>query len=317
MTRGWWLVHALVLSACTNEHMIGSTCAEGVCETAVVDTRIPCVLATDAPAGTPQDDEACLSERVHKSASDMAPCRAFLSVDDPLITCDSIGFATADDVSLPSATVCEIPQLERSQRATTPRFATGWFIEGPPLSEGDGCAAGAGQRFRLNAPPSVPGTTRLSCGSALAAPEDVSPALRMGDEPLRVEPNSCAGLPPLPKRIPDDIGTVCEARVAPVGGFFTDRTYIDVRSAQCTTGVCLVDAMQSPSPWPCEGGVDCSEPPSLADHTYCSCRCDAKGDVSRAPCTCPMGFTCVNQLLASQVVPDSVAGSYCVREFFF
>jgi len=317
MMRGWWLVHVLVLSACTTEHMIGSTCEEGVCETAVVNTRIPCVLSTGAPAGSPQDDETCLSERVHKSSSDMAPCRAFFSVAEPSITCDSLGFATADDLSLPSATVCEIPQLEPSQRATAPRFTTGWFIEGPPLSDDDGCAAAAGQRFRLNAPLPVAGTTRLSCGSAIAAPEDVSPALRMGDEALLVEPNSCAGLPPLAKRIPDGIGTLCAASPVPRGGFFTDRTYIDVRSEQCATGVCLVDATQSPSPWPCEMGVDCDVPPPLADYSYCSCRCDAKGDDSRAPCTCPMGFTCANQLLASQVVPASVAGSYCVREFFF
>jgi hypothetical protein len=315
MIPRWLIVHALLLSACTTEHMVGSTCEQGVCATAVARPGIPCVFSTGAPGGSADD---CLTERVHKSATDMAPCRAFFSLADPAVTCDSLGFATATDVSLPSATLCEIPQLEESQRAATPRFATGWFIEGPPLPDGDACSDGTGQRFRLNGPPAVPAATRLSCGSAIAAPEDVSPALRMGEQALLVQPSSCAGLPPLPMRVPEDTGAVCVSRAIPPEGFFTDRTYIDVGSEQCTSGVCLVDATQSPSPWPCEAGTTgcSSDLPGLEDYTYCSCRCDAKGDDSRAPCECPMGFTCVNQLLASDVVPDAVAGSYCVREFF-
>jgi len=314
MTRWWLLVQALLLSACTTEHTIGSTCENGICETAVMDSRIPCVLSTAEPIMTSAraSDEACLRERVYKSSLNMASCRMFLSMDPPALDCEPIGFSSAEDVGLMNTTVCEIPQLDEAERDETVGFATGWYIEGPPLPAG-ACSSDAQQRFRLNGPLPVAGTVWLSCGAAFAAPEDVSAAQRMGDEIVSVEPGDCAGLPPLPKRTPDDIGALCEPRLNAPGGFFTDRTYIDVRSQQCTSGVCLVDATQSPSP--CEPGAMCAEP-SLQDYTYCSCRCDAKGDNSRAPCSCPMGFTCANQLLAADVVPDAVAGSYCVREFF-
>jgi hypothetical protein len=316
MTRRWLLVQALVLSACATQHTIGSTCENGMCETAVVDQGIPCVFSTAEPmmTGSLASDPACLTERIHKNQFDMTPCRLFFSLAQPTRSCQSLGFATAED-GMASSTVCEVPQLEAAVRAQTLSSATGWYIEGPPLPDNDDCNAALRQRFRLNGPLPVPGTTWLSCGTAIAAPEDVSPALRMGDEVLSVEPDSCARLPPLPKRTPDDIGALCEARAMPPAGFFTDRSYLDVRSEQCTSGVCLVDATQSPSPWPCAPGTMCGGEPSLLDYTYCSCRCDAAGDGSRAPCTCPPDFTCA-KLLDSDVVPDGVAGSYCVREFF-
>jgi hypothetical protein len=315
MTRWWLLVHVLLLSACTTQHTIGSTCENGICETAVVNPGIPCVFSTAEPmmTGSPVSDQACMNERVHKNESGMAPCRLFFSLAQQTRSCQSLGFATAED-GMASATVCEIPQLEEVDRDERPSSATGWYIDGPPLPQSDVCGAVSLQRFRLNGPLPVPGTTWLSCGAAIAAPEDVSAALRMGDQPVSVAPSSCASLPPLPTRIPEGIGTLCATRVAPPGGYFTDRTYVDVRSQQCTSGVCLVDATQSLSPWPCAPGTMCDQP-SLEDYTYCSCRCEAAGDDSRAPCTCPPDFTCA-KVLDSDVVPDAVAGSYCVREFF-
>lgn len=315
MTRWWLLVQALVLSACTTQHTIGSTCENGICETAVMNPGIPCVFSTAEPmmSGSLVSDQACLIERIHKNDFDMAPCRLLFSLADQTRSCQSLGFATAGDISA-MASVCEIPQLEADDRdERQPGPATGWFIQGPQLPASDVCAPSF-YRFRLNGQLPVPGMTWLLCGAAIAAPEDVSPALRMGEQVLSVEPSRCAGLPPLPKRIPDGIGTLCETRAVPSEGFFTDRSYIDVRSQQCESGVCLVDATQSPSHWPCEPGTMC-EQPSLEDYTYCSCRCDAAGDDSRAPCDCPPDFTCV-KLLESDVVPDAVAGSYCVREFF-
>lgn len=308
MTRGWWLVCALALSACTNVHEIGSTCEDGLCETASTNPPTPCLFSTGAPNMSASRegsglDLVCLNENVHKDALDMAPCRFFFSLADRSVRCESMGFITTEGVGPADSTICELPQLQQVERAEQALdSATGWYIEGPPLPEADPCRDTGMQRLVLNGALPVAGTTWLSCGEAFAA----------GDEVLLVDPSSCGGLPPLPKLIPDDIGALCSARVRPPLGFYTDRSYVDVRSEQCTSGVCLVDAAQSASLWPCPADFMC-EPPVLTELTYCSCRCEANGNDSRVPCACPSGYKCVQQL-ASELVPDGVAGGYCTKD---
>jgi len=317
MTRAWWLVCALALSACTNVHKVGSTCEDGICETASTSTPVPCVFSTGTPimSASPEGsglDEVCLNDSVHKNDSGMVPCRLFFSLADRSVRCESMGFTTIQGIGPVDSNICELPQLEQGERTGAALgSATGWYVEGPQLPDVDPCRDVGVQRLVLNGQLPVDGTTWLSCGEAFADPEDVAPAL-MGDEVQLVDPIDCGGLPPLPKLTPDDIGALCSAHVRPPLGFYTDRSYVDVRSEQCTSGVCLVDAAQSATLWPCPEGFMCDEP-ALEELTYCSCRCDAGDNDSRVPCACPTGFSCVQQL-ASQLVPAGVAGGYCAKD---
>jgi hypothetical protein len=110
---------------------------------------------------------------------------------------------------------------------------------------------------------------------------------------------------PLPDPPPEDIGKPCATRVEPPNGFSVGPMYVDTRTQQCTSGVCLVDTLLA-----CKPPNDCSQGINFDAATYCSCRCDAKGD-SRDPCDCPDGFGCFDVLNGD--VPDSLAGGYCVK----
>jgi hypothetical protein len=318
MTRAWFVWCVLCVGACTTERMIGSTCIDGVCETAAASTRIPCLIATgpatiEAPPNAV--DELCVTDLVHTDGDDMAPCRMLLLVDDPMQTCDGLGLDDALNAPSASANVCEIPQLERGRRGVAAMSATGWYIE--EVSPTDPCASIGAQRARFDGA-LVSGTVRLECAHAFADPGSVSDQLRPGEDVLLVDPESCAGLPPLPERMPSEVGSLCSARFEPPEGFYTNRTHIDARSNQCETGVCLVDATRSAQQWPClEGDEACADagPPDLGNLSYCSCRCDAKGDPSRVACQCPSGFSCRDVL--SGEAPGVLAGGYCMRESAF
>jgi hypothetical protein len=237
---------ALALSACTNQRKIGSTCEDGMCLTVETNPRIPCMVATGMAqiTGSPTSiQDMCVIDRLYKDAGDMVPCRMFF-LSGAMTSCPQLGFTDSDDPSAPQGT-CEIPQLDRFSRQNVPQgsTATGWYVLGPGLPVSDTCAQVAEQRVRFNGPFTLPGSTWLSCAEAFATPETVSPALRTGEDVLHVAPDSCASLPPLPEIQPQDVGSVCTTRFRPPEGFFTNRTYVDLRSEQCETGVCFVWSM--------------------------------------------------------------------------
>ena len=126
-------------------------------------------------------------------------------------------------------------------------------------------------------------------------------------------------------------------------GFSLGEVNVESRSFQCETRVCLVNKFQgrvscpygtngtNPDPTavptvnhnlPCElpppfeGNVSVAVLPQRADRrpevsVYCSCRCDAKGDTTRAECECPSGYVC--QTALGPEAPPSLAGGYCMR----
>lgn len=114
-------------------------------------------------------------------------------------------------------------------------------------------------------------------------------------------------------------------------GFSKDEVFIESRSFQCRTRVCLVANFQGRVSCKygqsAEGGVcrtpDLTNPVTPAvpaqlierrpeDAVYCTCRC--AGAQADAPyCECPDGFQC-QEMLADVGLGDSqIAGSYCVR----
>jgi hypothetical protein len=255
----------------------------------------------------------CMSQRAHKDADDLTPCRMLLETPGGL-SCDDLGFEVAGDRMPMSGWLCELPQLRRTERGRE-AAATGWYVAGPPLAMNDACLdAGAEQRAALNGELPALAVPQLQCAEAYAEPANVSAALRTGESVQRIAPDSCSSLPPLPSRVPTDIGAVCATPFVPPGGFYNDRIYVEVRSEQCETGICLVDATSSseraPCPAPdarCVVGLNL-----LGDYTYCSCRCETNGDTSRAPCTCPSGYSCRTTL--GPEAPPSLAGGYCMRD---
>lgn len=321
MTRAWVVLCALCLGACTTERMIGSTCIDGVCDTAAASTRVPCLITTAQASlsNTPlAGNEVCVVDRVHKSDDDMAPCRLLLSIDDPQRSCTDLGLEEALNAPDGDLRFCAFPQLVQGTRGMVGGTATGWYLEGSPLPAADPCAPVASHHLRFNG--ELPSGTlpRLECVDAFADPATVSAVLRTGEDVLQIDPEGCAVLPPLPEPTPRDVGSVCSTRFEPPDGFFTNRTYVDARSEQCETGVCLVDATRAAQSWPCTPGDDACEDagaPELGNLTYCSCRCDAKGDQTRVACQCPSNFSCRDVL--SNEAPDALAGGYCVRESAF
>lgn len=120
-------------------------------------------------------------------------------------------------------------------------------------------------------------------------------------------------------------------------GFALEETYVESRSFQCQTRMCLVNHFQGRVS--CPGGqVDLSLPESdprrcrvpdgsnavdvpvrgwdierpPEDAVYCSCRCDGP-DPDAPYCDCPDGFQCEELVPDVEVAPNQVRGSYCVR----
>jgi hypothetical protein len=119
--------------------------------------------------------------------------------------------------------------------------------------------------------------------------------------------------------------------------FSVDEVYVESRSMQCETRLCLANHFQGRVSCPygqtqeqAEKDPRCRVPgsntpvsgsvnPQLSqrratDAVYCSCRCDGP-DANARYCECPSGYAC------QQLVPKfgfekqaQLAGSYCVRE---
>lgn len=96
------------------------------------------------------------------------------------------------------------------------------------------------------------------------------------------------------------VGDPCTPEQVYEDGFDPTETYVESSSPQCATRVCLVRGLAG-DPRP-ECTSNCATEHDVAEHVYCSCRCD---DGAPSPCACPDGFTCA---------PAGASGSYCIRE---
>lgn len=305
-----WLVLSPLL-ACTNQHSVGSACQNGRCEALASDTGAACLVSSVTPAlvrSTTNDASMCVLDPVAVFVTGMAGCSLYVTSTDPDFRCEGVGVRDAS-AEVPSmlAPVCELTQVQPplAPAMTSEGRPSTWFIQDEPEGDGD-CAGISSQRIGFNVALPADVFITLSCTVALAEPAEVGES---GQQPIEIAPEICSGLGPLPERTPADIGTVCEPHVAPDAGYRLDRSYVDQRSAQCSSGVCLVDAAQALPLSPCLDSSECSA--DVDDLVYCSCRCDPKGDQSRARCACPGGFECRDILAPS--APSELAGGYCVR----
>lgn len=109
--------------------------------------------------------------------------------------------------------------------------------------------------------------------------------------------STSVGQPCLPAP-PPLTGSPGEAMCNGGGCFEGSEVYIETRSLQCATRVCLVYQWNQRA-----------EPEKRSERTFCTCRCDGEGDPTSF-CTCPEQFACTRVFVAGNV---GVRGSYCVR----
>ena len=101
-------------------------------------------------------------------------------------------------------------------------------------------------------------------------------------------------LPAPPPLTGDPMEPMCNG-----GGCFAgSEVYIETRSLQCATRVCLVYKWNQRS-----------EPERRPERVFCTCRCDGEGDRTSF-CTCPEEFTCTSVFVAGN---PGIRGSYCIR----
>lgn len=88
---------------------------------------------------------------------------------------------------------------------------------------------------------------------------------------------------------------------APDAGCFNGgEIYIETRSLQCRTRVCMVYKWDEASN---------NDSASRAAHVFCTCRCGGEGDPASF-CQCPDRFACATAFVAGE---PGIRGSYCVR----
>jgi hypothetical protein len=128
------------------------------------------------------------------------------------------------------------------------------------------------------------------------------------------------------------------------GGFALEETYVQSRSYECETRLCLVNHFQGrvSCPYGTNGPSPMAGVPQTVMHSgqcelpgfggpvkvavkaqrtarrpeqavYCSCRCDGP-DPNARYCECPAGFECAKDLIPEgEMTPNQLEGSYCIR----
>ena len=112
------------------------------------------------------------------------------------------------------------------------------------------------------------------------------------------------------------IGDPCLPEQVPEGGFDGNERYIESSSVQCRSRICLVYELEGDPRTPlgspeCGSNASCPTPDEVADRVFCSCRCKAPPGVNARTCSCPDGFTCVEDVL-QDTGGDGIRGGYCV-----
>jgi hypothetical protein len=103
-----------------------------------------------------------------------------------------------------------------------------------------------------------------------------------------------------PCTIPNPALTPGSTNVCPgeVSCFVGGEIYIETRSLQCRTHVCMIyhwDQMASLN--------------MQATNEFCTCKCGGPGDTSTF-CQCPGDFSCVTAFLSGE---PGIQGAYCIR----
>jgi hypothetical protein len=82
------------------------------------------------------------------------------------------------------------------------------------------------------------------------------------------------------------------------GCFQGSEIYVETRSVQCRTHVCIVNH------WDEEAA-----PEQRDEYSYCTCRCGGPGAADEL-CACPEGFDCMTVFITGEI---GLQGAYCVR----
>lgn len=135
---------------------------------------------------------------------------------------------------------------------------------------------------------------------------------------------------------PEGVGDPCMPELeydTTFTGFNDGEVYVESKSFQCQTRVCLVNHFQGRKscPYGTSAGGQCLTPTGdavtgevkpqceqrQADKTvYCSCRCanvNGKTDDGAVYCACPDGFECSPLVTAIGSADTGLSGSYCIR----
>lgn len=108
------------------------------------------------------------------------------------------------------------------------------------------------------------------------------------------------------------VGDPCAPEDIPDDGFKESEVYLETRSLQCRTRVCMVNHLKGDprvsDPTDLEHYVS---PQKLEERVYCTCKCDAEDQDTIRCDSCPDGFECCP---AFTIGPPGLRGSYCVRK---
>ena len=106
------------------------------------------------------------------------------------------------------------------------------------------------------------------------------------------------------------VGDPCQPEDVPADGFKETEVYLETRSLQCRTRVCMVNHLAG-DPSAELGSDNYVAPDELEKRVYCTCKCDAEDQDTIRCDSCPDGFECCP---AFSIGPPGLRGSYCVRK---
>ena len=98
------------------------------------------------------------------------------------------------------------------------------------------------------------------------------------------------------------VGDPCDPEDVPENGFQQEEVYLESRSLQCRTRVCIVNHL--------EGNPNDVPESEKNKRVYCTCKCDGQDEDTIRCEECPDGFECCP---AFSIGPVGLRGSYCVR----
>lgn len=116
------------------------------------------------------------------------------------------------------------------------------------------------------------------------------------------------------------VGDPCEPEDVPVDGFKESEVYLETRSLQCRTRVCMVNHLEGDPRVEVPCGAPNADPDRCAFYVspaakeqavYCTCKCEGEDEDTIRCEECPDGFECCP---AFTIGPPGLRGSYCVRK---
>jgi hypothetical protein len=115
------------------------------------------------------------------------------------------------------------------------------------------------------------------------------------------------------------VGDPCQPEDVPENGFQKSEVYLETRSLQCRTRVCMVNHLEGDPNVTIPCGAPGAEancalyvsPAQLDERVYCTCKCDAQDKDTIRCDSCPDNFECCP---AFTIGPPGLRGSYCVRK---